>query len=196
MLHNKIYVRNTGYPHFQDVAICWPALASAGQGKILAQVTAPLPMASDVRLLLGPIYLPAPSSITSSSHRCIREHYATLQLQRCRPSPIAKTAVADGLEQSVARQPVHSASVTLLVYIIIVSGKIARQAFPLFVPLHSTCGICRLPWPITSPPTAIPAYPRCSRSRRRVRLLTQRLKSRHRTGSSHSNVPQHSKLMA
>jgi hypothetical protein len=46
MLRNKFYARITGYPHFQDVAICWPALASAGQGKILAQVTALLPMAS------------------------------------------------------------------------------------------------------------------------------------------------------
>jgi hypothetical protein len=81
-------------------------------------------------------------------HR-IREHDPTPRLQHCRPSPIGKTAVSDGLAPSVARQPVYSTSVTVLVYIIMVSGKIARPAFPLFVPLHSTCGICRLPYHIS-----------------------------------------------
>jgi hypothetical protein len=37
-----------------------------------------------------------------------------------------------------------SALLLRLVYIIIVSGKIARPALPLFAPLHCTCGICRL----------------------------------------------------
>jgi hypothetical protein len=65
-------------------------------------------------------------------HR-IREHYPTPQLRHRRPAPIGKTAVADGLAPSLARQAVYSASATVLVYIIIVSGKlIARPALPLF----------------------------------------------------------------
>jgi hypothetical protein len=45
----------------------------------------------------------------------------------------------------VARQPVYSTIATLLVYIILVSGAVARPALALFVPLHCTCGICLLP---------------------------------------------------
>jgi hypothetical protein len=106
-------------------------------------------------------------------HR-IREHYPTPQLQHRRPAPIGKTAVSDGLSlcscfitghrravnvnskvncsrlaPSVARQPVYSAIATVLVYIIIVNSKIARPALPPFVPLHSPCGICRLPYHIS-----------------------------------------------
>jgi hypothetical protein len=65
------------------------------------------------------------------------------------PSAIEKmAAVSDELPPSVARQPVYGASIRLLVYIVIVSGKITRPAHPLFVPLHSTCDICRLPYHI------------------------------------------------
>jgi hypothetical protein len=49
----------------------------------------------------------------------------------------------------VAWQAVYSAIATVLMYIMIVSGKIARLALPPFVPLHSTCGICRLPFYIS-----------------------------------------------
>jgi hypothetical protein len=56
------------------------------------------------------------------------------------------------LAPSVARQPVcsaiKSAIATLLVYIMIVSGKFARPALPRLVPLHCTCEICRLPYHI------------------------------------------------
>jgi hypothetical protein len=55
--------------------------------------------------------------------------------------------VSDELAPSVARQPVYSASIRLLVYIIIVSGKMARPALPLLVPLRSTCGIALIIYP-------------------------------------------------
>jgi hypothetical protein len=65
------------------------------------------------------------------------------------PSAIGKmAAVSDELPPSVARQPVYSVSIRLLVYIVKVSGKITRSALPLFVPLHSTCDIGRLPYHI------------------------------------------------
>jgi hypothetical protein len=41
--------------------------------------------------------------------------------------------VSDGIAPSIARQLVYNVSVTVLVYIIIVSGKIARPALPPFV---------------------------------------------------------------
>jgi hypothetical protein len=53
-----------------------------------------------------------------------------------------------------------SALLLRLVYIIIVSGKIARPALPLFVPLHYTCGICRLPCHIS--PNSYSSLPRMS----------------------------------
>jgi hypothetical protein len=58
-------------------------------------------------------------------------------------------AVSDELPPSVARQPVYSVSISLLVYIFKVSGKITRPALPLLVPLHSTCDIGRLPYHIS-----------------------------------------------
>jgi hypothetical protein len=46
--------------------------------------------------------------------------------------------------------PTPTLIATALVYMIIVSGKIARPSLPLFVPLLCTCGICRLPSHIAS----------------------------------------------
>jgi hypothetical protein len=66
----------------------------------------------------------------------------------------------------VARQPVYSAIATALVYIMIVSGKIARPALPLFVPLHLTCGICRLPYHIF--PNSYSSLPRMSQIEKKV----------------------------
>jgi hypothetical protein len=150
-------------------------------------------------------------------HR-IREHCPTPELQHRRPAPIGKTAVSDNLSlcpcfitgrlravnenrkvncsrlaPSVARQPVYNSTATALVYIIVVSGKIARPALPLFVPLHCTCGICLLPFHIS--PISYSSLPGCPRSRRTFRLLTQRLNCRHRTGSSRFTFPQRTKLM-
>jgi hypothetical protein len=146
-------------------------------------------------------------------------HYPTPQLQHRRPAPIGKTAVSDGLSlcssfitghlravnvnskvncsrlaPSVARQPVYSAIATVLVYIVAVGGKITRPALPLSS--HCTPRAVSAASLIAFPPTAIPAYPECPRSRRSFRLFTQRLKSRHRTGSSQSTFSLHTKLMA
>jgi hypothetical protein len=66
----------------------------------------------------------------------------------------------------VARQPVNSASVTLLVHIIRVSGKIARLTLLLFVPLHSTCAISRLPYYIS--PNSYSSLPSVSQMEKKV----------------------------
>jgi hypothetical protein len=110
--------------------------------------------------------LSASALVNNSFVHRIREHYPTPPLQHCRPSPIGKTAVSDGLAPSAARQPVCSASATVLGYIIIVSGKIARPALPLFIPLHSTCRICRLPYHIS--PKSHSSLPRMSQIEKNV----------------------------
>jgi hypothetical protein len=66
----------------------------------------------------------------------------------------------------VARQPVYSAIATALVYIIAVSGKIARPAFPPFVSLHCTYGIRRLPYHIS--PNSYSSLPRMSQIEKKV----------------------------
>jgi hypothetical protein len=106
--------------------------------------------ASRRRAIVARPNLSASALVNHSFVHRIRDHYAAPQVQHCHPSPIGKTTVADVLEPSIARRPVYSASIRLLVYIVVVSGKIARPAFPLFVPLHSTCGICRLPYHIST----------------------------------------------
>jgi hypothetical protein len=66
----------------------------------------------------------------------------------------------------VARQPVYNAIATALVYIIAVSGKIARPALPPFVPLHCTYGIRRLPY--HSPPNSYSSLHRMSQTEKKV----------------------------
>jgi hypothetical protein len=97
-------------------------------------------------------------------HR-IREHYPTTQLQHCRRAPIGKTTVSGEIARSAARQPVYSASATVLVYIIIVTARLG-SALPLCVPLHCTCGICRAPRHIS--PNSYSSLPRMSQIEKSV----------------------------
>jgi hypothetical protein len=69
----------------------------------------------------------------------------------------------------VARQPVYGAIATALVYIIVVSGKIARPALPLFALLHCTCGICRLPHHIF--PNSYSSLPKMSQIEKNVQTF-------------------------
>jgi hypothetical protein len=136
------------------------------------------------------LYLRAPSSITASStaygsttpHR----NYSTvdrrpserprfLMVHPCahvsslaylRAVNVNRKVNCSRLAPSVARQPVYSAIATALVYIIVVSGEIARPALALFVPLHSTCGICLLPFHIS--PNSYSSLPRMSQIEQRV----------------------------
>jgi hypothetical protein len=55
------------------------------------------------------------------------------------------------------------------VYIIIVSAKIARPALPLFVPLHSTCGIYRPPFHIS--PNSYYSLLRMSQIEKKVEIV-------------------------
>jgi hypothetical protein len=66
----------------------------------------------------------------------------------------------------VARQPVYSVIATALVYIIIDSGEMVRPALPLFVSLHCTCGICRLPYRLS--PNSYSSLPRMSQIEKKV----------------------------
>jgi hypothetical protein len=122
--------------------------------------------ASKRRAIVARLNLSASALVNHSFVHRIREHYPTPPLQHRRLSPIGKTAVSDGLASSLARKPVYSASATLLVYIIIVSSKIARPTLPLFILLHCTCGICRLPYHIS--PDSYSSPPRMAQIENKV----------------------------
>jgi tetratricopeptide (TPR) repeat protein len=93
----------------------------------------------------------------------------------------------------VARQPVYSAIATALVYIITVSGKIARQTLLLFVPLHSTCVISRLSHHLS--PNSYSSLPSVSQMEKKVHNPQATLEESPPDRFECDYLPQHTKLM-
>jgi hypothetical protein len=105
-----------------------------------------------------PALLPYPLNVVTA---CLCEACLTL-------SRLAR-AEARFAQGAVSLWSQLSALLIRRVYIIIVSGKIARPALPLFVPLHSTCGICRPPYHIF--PNSYYSVPRMSQIEKKVETV-------------------------